>query len=83
VIELSRDDASPAVEPALCEWVTEGVRCTERATDVDHIRPGNNNNINTPRLLCAWHLQRRQEGNAARKRVTATSTQETHPGLIN
>jgi 5-methylcytosine-specific restriction enzyme A len=58
-------------------------RCTERATDVDHIGDKHDHSDGTLRALCGWHHKRRSsaQGNAARRRVPEKRTPEAHPGL--
>lgn len=64
-------------------------RCTEPATDVDHIRRGDDHREENLRSLCSWHHNRKssQEGGEARgairKRNAASfSRREAHPGLL-
>lgn len=66
-----------------CTWMTDGQRCDQPATDVDHIRRGNDHNDNNLRSLCAWHHKRKTsiEGNTSRRRHTTKRTPEQHPGL--
>ena len=61
-----------------------GQRCRDRATDVDHIDPGDNHQLDNLQALCAWHHARKSsaEGNAARRRHTNKRPPEPHPGLI-
>lgn len=68
---------------------TYGDRCEFRATDVDHIRPGDDHRETNLSSLCAWHHARKSgaEGAAAvqRKRARARARfkrSEVHPGLI-
>ena len=64
-------------------------RCPEKATDVDHVRPGDDHSYGNLRSLCAWHHQRKssREGAAAmaakRRRIANRFRRvETHPGLL-
>lgn len=67
-----------------CAWLDGGVRCTQRATDVDHIGDKNDHSDANLRAICRWHHGKRtaQQGNAARKRVSEKRRPEPHPGLI-
>jgi 5-methylcytosine-specific restriction protein A len=67
-----------------CALVEDGVRCTQRATDVDHIGDKNDHRDENLRAICGWHHKKRssQQGNAARKRVSEKRRPEPHPGLI-
>jgi len=66
-----------------CTWTTDGARCLERATDVDHIRRDRGHELNNLRSLCAWHHARKSsaEGNASRARLTTRRATEQHPGI--
>lgn len=76
---LKRDDYR-------CTWMDNGQRCTERATDVDHIVPdfegGTDDDANL-RSLCPPHHRRKTaaEGVAARARNPRRRPAEQHPGL--
>ena len=65
------------------ELMRDGSRCRDRATDVDHITPGDNHHPSNLRALCAWHHARKsaREGNAARTPRTQRHPSERHPGL--
>lgn len=67
-----------------CTWTTEGKRCPEVATEVDHVLGRDNHDDTNLRSLCEWHHKRRTsaQGNAARKRVTQAYPKEKHPGVI-
>lgn len=67
----------------------DDVRCYEVATEVDHIRPGDDHSDANLRALCSWHHQKKssQEGGAAlaRKRRAIDQSyrrREAHPGLL-
>lgn len=67
-----------------CTATDDGVRCTHKATDVDHIDdPADHADANL-RALCDWHHKKRSsaQGNAARKRIPEKRRPEPHPGLI-
>jgi hypothetical protein len=76
---LKRDDY-------ICVWVTNGIRCQERATDVDHIGDPADHRDENLRALCAGHHRKRsssQGGRAAQeKRIPRKRAPERHPGLI-
>lgn len=61
-----------------------GTRCTDRATEVDHIVPGDDHRPENLRAICTWHHRRKSsaEGNAARRRLTTQRPAEAHPGLL-
>lgn len=64
--------------------LTDGTRCTERATDVDHIVRGDDHSDANLQSLCGWHHKRKTaaEGNAARPAPpTNKRPPERHPGL--
>jgi 5-methylcytosine-specific restriction endonuclease McrA len=66
-----------------CRW-REGVTvCGLRATDVDHIKPGNDHSLTNLQALCRDHhaIKSSREGNAA-PRVTRWRPAERHPGLL-
>jgi 5-methylcytosine-specific restriction protein A len=67
-----------------CTWIEDGVRCTARATDVDHIGDKHDHSDENLRGICDWHHKKRTaaQGNAARKRVPEKRRPEPHPGLI-
>ena len=72
-----------------CTWFTDGVRCSARATDVDHIVPAHRGGGDDPdnlRSLCKWHHDRKtgREAHAARVKVESRNRPaESHPGFIN
>ncbi|MCC2278903.1 HNH endonuclease [Streptomyces sp. ET3-23] len=66
-----------------------GERCSEPATDIDHILPGDNHREVNLRALCGWHHQVKssREGAAAqaaarRRHSKRFRRTEAHPGLI-
>lgn len=67
-----------------CTWTDELGRCTQPATDVDHVSPGDNHHPTNLRSLCRWHHLRKSslEGNTARHRQTNRRPPEPHPGLL-
>lgn len=67
-----------------CAIYDDGVRCTYRATDVDHIGDKNDHSPQNLRAICDWHHKKRSsaQGNAARKRIPEKRRPEPHPGLI-
>lgn len=68
----------------------DGVRCPERATDVDHVRPGDDHRDTNLTSLCSHHhaVKSSREGAqalAAKKRRNAAKfdRRETHPALLS
>ncbi|GGM75653.1 hypothetical protein GCM10012275_52940 [Longimycelium tulufanense] len=74
---LERDDYQ-------CRWFTDGVRCTEPATDVDHVDDPHGHRPENLQSLCRWHHNRKSsaQGNAARRHWSTKRPSEPHPGLI-
>lgn len=67
-----------------CTWTDNGIRCTQRATDVDHINDRHNHTDSNLRSLCDWHHKQRtaRQGVAARGHgPTRRRPTEPHPGL--
>lgn len=70
-----------------CTWrYTDGSRCKEPATDVDHRRRGDNHSMANLRSLCGWHHDKKsaREGayEAAKQRAeiaTRFRRTEAHP----
>ena len=64
----------------------DGRRCWDKATDVDHIKHGDDNSPENLRGICAWHHRRKSsaEGIAAQQELRAIlrRPEEKHPGLI-
>lgn len=62
-----------------------GPRCTDMATEVDHIRPGDDHSMSNLQAVCAaCHSQKSaREGNAAQARLRALRLRpaERHPGM--
>lgn len=75
-----------------CQWILEAEgrqRCLEPATDVDHVKPGDDHSIANLQSLCDTHHKGKSsaEGNAAlwkkRREVNARFRRtEEHPGLL-
>lgn len=69
-----------------CRWVQGDQRCTQTATDVDHIKNNDDDRDFNLRSLCPQHhrIKTAAEGNAARAKLnTARRRQpEPHPGRI-
>ena len=59
-----------------------GNRCRDKATQVDHIQPGDNHHPDNLQALCAWHHAKKTaaEGNQARPRWHPRTTK--HPGIL-
>jgi len=70
-----------------CEWVEDGVRCNLPATDVDHIKPGDDHSRRNLQGLCQDHHKAKSsaEGNAAQARLRALRRlpEEPQPGVID
>lgn len=64
---------------------SDGTRCVEPGTDVDHIVPGDDHTDANLQLLCGWHHKHKSatEGGtaAARTRVRTERPRPTHPAL--
>jgi 5-methylcytosine-specific restriction protein A len=67
----------------------DNVRCPQPATDVDHIRAGDDHRDANLTSLCGWHHQRKssREGAAARAAQRRRNDRryrrsEEHPGLV-
>lgn len=74
-----------------CCWVEQGVRCVERATDVDHVSPGDNDDLTNLQALCGFHhgVKSGRDGGRASARARAARESrglgsrrppEGHPG---
>src|SRR5699024_1979285 len=67
----------------------DGTRCPELATEVDHIRPGDDHREPNLRALCEWHHRQKssREGSEARRALLAKmkakyASTEKHPAQI-
>lgn len=69
-----------------CTWLTNGIRCCEPATDVDHIGDPSLHADENLRSLCRGHHRRRSSSQGGKawqaKRKPKTRPIERHPGLI-
>lgn len=74
-----------------CTWIDPDKRrrCEERATEVDHIRPGDDHSYGNLRSLCEWHHAKKSGAEGARARAIQRAKvkkkfrrTETHPGLL-
>lgn len=68
-----------------CVWVERGKRCTEDATDCDHIIPNDDHGLENLRALCAAHhdIKTREDLAAKRREIRQRFRRtETHPGLV-
>lgn len=75
---LKRDDYR-------CVAVEDGHRCSEVATDVDHIVRGDDHRETNLQSLCHWHHARKTAAEAAearRPRPSALRPREPHPGAL-
>lgn len=62
-----------------------GAMCGALANQVDHIKPGTDDDYDNLQSLCRWHHGRKSsaEGNAARRpRLTQARAAEAHPGTL-
>lgn len=67
-----------------CTWQDDGHRCGVLATEVDHVRRGDDHRDANLRSLCTYHHRRKtgREGQAAGpKPPTIRRPAERHPGL--
>lgn len=69
-----------------CRWLTNGERCNQPASEVDHIKPGDNHSLANLRSLCTWHHAKKSGGEGAAARAAAIKRakglyrrKETHP----
>jgi 5-methylcytosine-specific restriction endonuclease McrA len=64
-----------------CCHVENNLRCTDAATDVDHIFHGDNHDPMNLQALCAYHhrIKSSREGHAARPKMRRPV--EPHPGI--
>lgn len=69
-----------------CTWTEDGPRCRARATDVDHINPGDDHSLENLTSLCGPHhaIKSAREGGraAAARRAEAKLPAEPHPGML-
>lgn len=71
-----------------CTWRINGTPCGERATDVDHIIPGDDHRDENLASVCSRHHRRKSSsegGQAAaekRRRYPRRRPPEPHPGII-
>ena len=63
-----------------------GVRCANKGTDVDHIKPGDDHSYANLQLLCGEHhkakTQREAQQGRAREAARYRYPTERHPGLL-
>ena len=67
-----------------CEWTTNGVRCTARGTDCDHIDDPDNHSPSNLQWLCHDHheIKTKAEAKAARHPGSRKRPTKPHIGLI-
>src|SRR5690606_7358607 len=69
-----------------CTWSEHGIRCTSRATDVEHIGDNREHGIDNLRALCGTHHDRRSASQAGRMSPTKFKSNKRpdrgHPGRI-
>lgn len=66
---------------------SQGYRCAERATDVDHIVRGDDHDLGNLQALCGWHHRQKTaveaaEARRAKPRRSRFHEGEPHPGLL-
>lgn len=70
-----------------CEWVEDGFRCHNAATDVDHIIPGDDSQLSNLQGLCnPHHLTKTGRENAAARaeiKKLGRLPEEPQPGIID
>jgi 5-methylcytosine-specific restriction enzyme A len=70
-----------------CEWIEDGFRCPNDATDVDHIIPGDLNELSNLQGLCNPHhltkTGREVQAAQAKIRELRRLPEETQPGIID
>lgn len=70
----------------ICEWVSNGTRCTRPGTDCDHTHQGDNHALTNLQWLCTeHHWAKTKQENAARNTNNAAlkrKPNEQHPGRI-
>lgn len=71
-----------------CEYMrSSGKRCSNKATDVDHIVAGDDHSLENLQGLCSWHHRQKtqREAQAARSEIRATLKRpaEEPPGAID
>jgi 5-methylcytosine-specific restriction endonuclease McrA len=68
-----------------CTWHHAGHRCPHPATDVDHIKPGDDHRLANLQSLCADHHRQKTQAEAqAARRAKASRARrppEPHPGI--
>jgi 5-methylcytosine-specific restriction endonuclease McrA len=69
-----------------CEWVEDGRHCVAIATDVDHIRPGDDHSLLNLQGLCNHHhlvkTGRDVQAAQAKRRALGKLPEEPQPGVI-
>lgn len=67
----------------------DGIRCAELATDVDHVRPGDDHRDENLTSLCDYHHKKKSGAEGARAAAAKRQRMdnryrrsETHPGLL-
>lgn len=70
-----------------CEHVdSQGLRCVDRAVEVDHVERGDDHSLENLQGLCAWHHRRKTVGEATEARRLARerarqAVRDSHPGM--
>lgn len=67
-----------------CEWMTNGIRCTARGTDCDHIDDPDDHSVDNLQWLCHPHheIKTKAETTAARHPGSRKRPVKPHIGLI-
>jgi len=70
-----------------CEWIDDGLRCWDQATDADHIQAGDNNSLLNLQGLCRIHHLKKTSSEANAKQAEIRKKrrlpEEKQPGIID
>lgn len=66
-----------------CQWITEGVRCTDAGQECDHIINNDDHSLGNLQWLCASHHREKTLSEAAAARAKRSRYREPmrHPGM--